>query len=89
MRINDFKPPQIDATTSAAAAPKKSAEAPRADAPQGTDSVKVNVSARAKELAGKAMDDAKVERLRSSLEAGTFAVDAQKIAKALVGGDEE
>jgi flagellar biosynthesis anti-sigma factor FlgM len=48
----------------------------------------VTVSAQAQALSREAaqMDTAKVERLRSAIQAGTFKVDAKAIAKRIVDG---
>jgi flagellar biosynthesis anti-sigma factor FlgM len=62
-------------------------------APDVPSAVKVTVSPRARELADAAassdgaIDDAKVARLRSAVDAGTLDVDSAKIAQAVVNGD--
>lgn len=58
---------------------------------QGHDSVKVNVSAKARALAAQAdagVDEAKVARLRDAIDKGTFKIDPQAIASKLVGPEE-
>lgn len=58
---------------------------------ESNESVKVTVSARARELAATQQADhvneAKVVKLRTAIEDGTFKVDAHKIAQKLVDGD--
>ncbi len=54
-----------------------------------SDSVKVTLSAKARELAATAdtdndFDQAKVERLRASIDRGDFKIDAQAIAQKIV-----
>jgi flagellar biosynthesis anti-sigma factor FlgM len=54
----------------------------------GSVATNVTVSARAKELAaGAEPSAARVDALRGQIRAGTFKVDAQSIAKNLVGAD--
>lgn len=62
------------------------AAAPGSAAPEG---VKVTMSAKARELAAAApadFDEAKVARLKSAIEGGTFQIDAHHIARKLVEG---
>ncbi len=58
---------------------------------ESNESVKVTVSARARELAATQaadhVDEAKVVKLRTAIDDGTFKVDAHKIAQKIVDGD--
>ena len=60
-------------------------------ASEASESVKVTVSARAKELAATQqadhVDQAKVVKLRTAIEDGSYKVDARKIAQKIVDGD--
>jgi anti-sigma28 factor (negative regulator of flagellin synthesis) len=57
--------------------------------PGGSVATNVIVSARAKELAASAKPaGARIDALRAQVRDGTFKVDAQSIARHLVGGDE-
>jgi len=59
--------------------------------PSSQAAIQVNLSAAARELAKAngpgAVDEAKVARLRSAIDAGTLKVDTAKIAERLVEGD--
>jgi flagellar biosynthesis anti-sigma factor FlgM len=75
-------------TTNAAKVGDRSTVASRRGA-ESQDGVKVTVSAEARELAARAqngVDHAKVERLRSAVEGGTYKVDAGAIAARMVNG---
>ena len=92
MRIIDtygrFDNKSVDTARQAQAVPKSDADDSKAAAPaSGGDAV--TVSAQAVELAHKAAataDASKVEQLRSAIDAGTFKVDYQAIAKRIVDG---
>lgn len=91
MRIHDtygrFDSKSVDTTRQAQAVPK--ADADDAKAASATQGDAVTVSPQAVEMAKKAAataDSAKVEQLRSAIEAGTFKVDFQAIAKRIVDG---
>ena len=60
-----------------------------AGAPGSTSAEKVTVSAQAQALSHQAttVDAAKVERLRSAIQSGTFKVDKQAIANRIVDGE--
>ncbi len=80
----------IRTSTPKAVASESDTSKPQAmSAPQ--DAVKVTVSAKARELAetpaAPDFDDAKVSRLRSAVEGGTFQIDSAKIAERIVEGD--
>lgn len=91
MRIHDtygrFDNKGVDTTSKAQVLPKADADdAKETKAAQGDA---VTVSPQAVELAKKAADTAdaaKVEKLRGAIEAGTFKVDFQAIAKRIVDG---
>jgi flagellar biosynthesis anti-sigma factor FlgM len=51
------------------------------------ENVTVSAQAKALSLESTKVDTAKVERLRSAIQAGTFKVDNQAIAKRIVDGD--
>ena len=94
MRIENYGKFTDQALQSAQATKKGSAaqgsggDAAGASAATPTSGEKVTVSAQAQALSREAaqMDTAKVERLRSAIQAGTFKVDAMAIAKRIVDG---
>lgn len=95
MRIQD-KGPQGDVTGPNApsvggASHVKKAHGPdegRAGEAPDRGSVKLNVSAKARELAEQSkVDDAKVARLREMVEKGELKIDARAIASKIVGED--
>lgn len=94
MRIQD-KGPKADVTGPSAAGVNGAAHGKKAHGPkegvgegQGRDSVKVNVSAKARALAEQStVDEAKVARLKEKLEKGELKIDARAIAAKLVGED--
>lgn len=92
MRINEPRTPQVSGTdVSGVGQPKqvKSADGEaRASEAHDRGSVKVNVSAKAREMSQKAtVDEAKVARLKDQIEKGEFKVDARAIAAKIVGDD--
>ena len=90
MHINDPQNPK-DVNVAGASSTKKGAKAHGSEGTEkshGHDSVKVSVSAKAKELASQSqIDEAKVSRLREQISSGQFKVDARAIAQKLVGED--
>jgi flagellar biosynthesis anti-sigma factor FlgM len=71
------------AASAASAASKGTKAAKHAHHHEGHEGVKVTVSAEARELAAKAdegFDAAKVERLKSSIDAGTYKIDPRALA---------
>lgn len=91
MRINDPRGPKdvnVAGPSSTAGAHKAHGKGDAHKAQAGHDSVKVNVSAKARELASQSqIDEAKVSRLREQIASGQFKVDARAIATKLVGED--
>lgn len=87
MRINDPRGPK-DVNVAGASHAKKAAGAEgEVKAQKGAHGdVKVNVSAKARELAEQSkVDEAKVARLRDKIEQGEFKIDARAIASKLMG----
>lgn len=89
MRIQDKRGPQevnVSNTAQTKKAAAKDSEAKTQSAASTADSVKVNVSAKAKALSDQnKVDEAKVARLREQVSNGSFKVDARAIATKLVG----
>jgi flagellar biosynthesis anti-sigma factor FlgM len=97
MRIPDTYT-KLAADQAEAAAQRKAVEArdtsnaDQANATVQQGAVKITLSAKAQELADAhaaagGVDEAKVGRLRSAIEAGTFKIDTQKIANRISDGD--
>lgn len=91
MRINDPRGPKdvnVAGASSTTSAQKSHGKGEAHKAHPGHDSVKVNVSAKAKELASQSqVDEAKVARLKEQISNGQFKIDARAIAHKLVGED--
>ena len=91
MRISDpyrLGPNSAQGTPRAASNQPQGASANESAAPSG-ESVQVRVSARSRELSLQAngeIDVAKVARLKSAIESGTFKIDAREIAERIVRG---
>jgi len=93
MRIADaYSKLSLDKTTVSSAQATKGAERGKAGVTRrdgGGDAVKVTVSAQARELANRAgasFDAAKVDRLKSAIDGGSYKVDARAIADRVVEG---
>ncbi len=95
MRINDaYTKLQTTQTDAASSAAQGSAATPAPKGGQGVGGAhgkhgahaKVSVSTKAKSLEADARaDEAKVSKLRESIASGTFKIDAQEIARKIVG----
>ena len=86
MRINDgLRKPGEAAGAGKSSRGSGPDKAKTSDKTEQRDSVKVNVSAKARELAENG-ESSKVEKLRSAIRDGSFKVDADKVAKRLVNG---
>ncbi len=80
-----------NAAARAAQAQARSAHEADVAQSESSEAVKVTVSARARALAASQsadhIDEAKVVKLRTAIEDGSFQVDARKIAQKIVDGD--
>jgi flagellar biosynthesis anti-sigma factor FlgM len=88
MRVTDAYRPQVESSPAAKEAAAPTTSSAEGAAGHGRDSVKLQVSDKARELALSAQkDEARIEKLRQSIADGTFKVDAHAIAAKIVGDD--